>query len=374
MEKIKNALKSAIYSVLPHNSVIFESAPDYSDNTRAVFDEMVRRKLNEKYKLVWLSYDGTGDFPEKIKNVITVKWESFGVRKYLYSAKAIISCNRMVKPSCKKQFSIYLDHGTPLKNVGGFEGLPESIRYYLSSSEGTADVRCEVLHISDKSKVVSLGFPRNDAFIAPKKDIRAILKTNCKKIIVWYPTFRQHKSKDRADSGNALPIIYNEEWAKALNNELAKNDVLIVLKPHFAQDVSYIKKLSLSNIVFIDDEFYKANGITSYEFLNATDALITDYSSVYYDYLLVGNPIALIWEDIEEYKKNPGLIEGYEEICSGAEKIYNLPDFVRFIENVASGADSLSEKRKGVCKWAHFSDDGQNSRRVVDFIIEKAQL
>ena len=68
----------------------------------------------------------------------------------------------------------------------------------------------------------------------------------------------------------------------------------------FRQDISYIQKYALSNICFIDDAFFRRNNITSYEFVGSCDALITDYSSIYFDYLLCGKPAAVIWEDIEE--------------------------------------------------------------------------
>ena len=88
-----------------------------------------------------------------------------------------------------------------------------------------------------------------------------------------------------------------------MNDVLKKHNILLVLKPHPAQDLSVIKTENLSNFVIFTNEDLNKNNISLYEFLGQTDALITDYSSVYYDYLLTDKPIAITTDDLEEYKK-----------------------------------------------------------------------
>ena len=146
---------------------------------------------------------------------------------------------------------------------------------------------------------------------------------------------------------------------------------MIVLKPHFAQDVSCVKDLGLSNILFIDDGFFAKNNISSYEFVGGCDALISDYSSIYYDYTLCDKPIAVVWEDIEEYKQKPGLIENYEYYLQGAEKIYTLEELMGFVERVSNGEDLLRDERRDIRDLCNYSCDGKSSKRVVDYILEK---
>jgi CDP-glycerol glycerophosphotransferase (TagB/SpsB family) len=151
-------------------------------------------------------------------------------------------------------------------------------------------------------------------------------------------------------------------------------DVLLVLKPHFAQDVSEIKDLKLSNIRFIDDAFFRLHGITSYEFVAGCDAMITDYSSIYYDYLLCDRPVGLVWEDLEEYRAKPGFAVDIEEYCAGGVKIYDLADFKEFLQQVALDQDVCQQARRRLRDMTNYSTDGQNAQRVTDFIIEKANL
>lgn len=374
IRKIKDILKNFIYRYYPKRCIIFESAPDFADNSRAVFDEMVRRGMNQKYKMVWIAYDQNTRLAPKAKNAKAILPDSKQLTFSLCTAKAIITCNRYMGSYFKDQFSIYLDHGCPFKNISNIIRLPDTLTAYNSCSLNTAELSKKYINIPNTVDVQGLGFPRNDAYSLSKINLRHALGWNNKKIIVWYPTFRQHKGGIRVDGGNALPIIHNLEWAKQINDVLQEQDVLLVLKPHFAQKVDCIKDLNFSNIKFIDDTFYKENNFSSYEFLNSCDAIISDYSSVHYDFLLADQPIALIWEDIEEYKKNPGLVDNYEFLASGTEKIYTVDDFIQFINDVVNGVDRLSSQRHEIRDWVHISTDGKNSERVVDFIIERAKL
>ena len=109
-------------------------------------------------------------------------------------------------------------------------------------------------------------------------------------------------------------------------------------------------------------------------FIDSTDAPVAEYSSIYYDYLLCDKPVALIWEDIEEYKKKPGFAVDLEYHCKGVEKIYTAEDFEKFIVDLAEGKDRLKREREEICKMANYSCDGKNSQRVVDFICKDAHL
>ena len=93
---IKKSIEKII-SIFPlKNIIVFESLPDYSDNTRAVFNEMVKRGLNKEYKLIWTTHK-CGDLPDELKKVIE---NTFGkpYTEINYSGK-IILCKREGKNS-----------------------------------------------------------------------------------------------------------------------------------------------------------------------------------------------------------------------------------------------------------------------------------
>jgi len=374
VKAIRAILKKIFSICFPlRNLILFESIPDLSDNTKAVFDEMISRGMNNKYKMVWW-VDDEKKGRQNLKNVIYMNPSKHKMRWELYKwqAKCLVSCNRFLVSKRKEQVSVYLSHGTPIKSVKKYYNIPERIQYSIAASESVRGLYAYEFN-TDAERVYGLGYPRNDELVTFKTDIKSYLGTACEKIIVWYPTYRQHKKSEMKVEVNALPIIHNAESAIAVNECAKRNNILIVLKPHFAQDVSNIRNLSLSNIRFIDDAFFQNNGITSYQFVGNCDALITDYSSIYYDFTLCDKPIAFVWEDIEEYKKNPGLIDDYEYYSKGAEKIYTVEDFKAFVDRVGAGIDVLKTERNEIKDLTNHPESQQNAKRVVDFIVEKTK-
>lgn len=377
--RIVEILKKIYLSKSLKNIIVFESVPDLSDNTKAVFDEFIRRGYNDKYKLIWFVDCIDKRYP-KIKNVkyIKNKLEKTLLAKLArmnvsYRARCFISCNRCLTPCREGQTAFYLSHGTPIKSVRHFYAVPESIDYACVASPHLEEMYAYEKHI-DKSKMKGLGYPRNDE-LYNKADVKKILGTDCSKVIVWYPTYRQNKNQNGMKLETAsLPFLDNEIVARDLNAYAKEQGVLIVAKPHFAQDISVIRDLKLSNILLIDDEFFLKNNISSYTFVGNCDALLTDYSSIYYDFTLCDKPIGVIWIDIDSYRKNPGFAVDLDFYLKGAEKIYQLDEFKQFIFNVANGIDVLKKERNEIKEFVNYATDGRNSERIVDFIIDKAKL
>ena len=82
------------------NIILFESHPDFSDNTKAVFDEMVRRGLNKKYIFVWWVQDKKKVAPVNAENIVYIDQSNKKSRKefnkYATNAKCIIVCNKSI--------------------------------------------------------------------------------------------------------------------------------------------------------------------------------------------------------------------------------------------------------------------------------------
>lgn len=372
----KEVIKKVIVSIashLSHNSIIFESLPDLTDSSKAVFDEMMNRGMNKKYSLIWICHNNPKEF-KKLENVSYVNIKKFGgvvAFWYIAKAKCLISCNTFLTSHGNFQKSIYLTHGMGLKKTNSYKA-PSGLNYAISTSDNFRDMLSREINISPDI-IFTTGLPRNDAL---QKETSAIVKTlfndKYNKIIVWYPTFRQHNSTlSVRDSHNTLPIIHDTKSASIINDFAKKANILLILKPHYSQDTAYISDLNLSNIKLINDDFFVKHGITSYEFVGGCDALITDYSGIYFDYLLCNKPIGAVWEDIEEYRKNRGFALDIDYYMQGAVKIYSVDEFVKFLGDVADGKDKLCDQRNAMKKIVHFYDDNKSTQRVLDFIIEK---
>lgn len=375
VKQLKQAVIWAIDNFPGKKAIVFESLPNFADNTRPVFDEMMRRGLDKTYTMYWWVSKKDAALPEypNVKYLYTGSfWGKLRYRWVTIRAKALICCNNFLPEKHPRQKAFYLTHGTALKGLNGYFA-PEGISYMLVASEHVRPTMARDFHVAPEG-VYALGYPRNDVLTRPGRDLKKVFSGDFRKVVVWYPTFRQHKNGAKTGVSSGLPVLHDAQAAIRLNAVAKENGVLIVAKPHFAQDLSYIKAYDLSNILFIDDSFFVKNGLSSYEFVGSCDAMITDYSSIFFDYLLCDKPIAVIWEDIEEYRKNPGFSMDPDVYMSGSHKIYTLEDYEDFLRSVAGGQDPYREERNRLCALLNYAADGENARRVTDFIIEKANL
>ena len=358
---------------LKKNVIVFESNPDLSDNTYYVFKELLNKGYNSKYKFVWFLYSSNKNDHPQYKNVKYINAnKTFNRLFYKHKAKAMIFCNRYLENVNNKQVTFFLQHGEQIKNVSFYyEGMPTSINYGISTSPEMA-ARDDKLYKQPQGKFVPIGFARNDELVGPKIDLHPLFPNReFDKVIAWYPTVRQNKHKDDDNSvTHPISFIWDIETAKEINSFAKERKVLLVVKVHPAQKDLFSDISNLSNIAFIDDSYLKEYGLVSYSFLRSTEALLTDYSSIYYDYMVTDKPIGFVWDDIEEFKKNIGFVVE-DEILEGGEKIYQIDEFKKFILDISLSKDNNQKQRRKIRDRMITYIDNQNSSRVSEFIISK---
>lgn len=361
------------------DQILLESKPDFSDNTYALYQEMLKHNYQDKYQIIWLVT--TDEIPEvnqnpKIKYFNVNKKGPINKLKFQYllnSSKYIITCNRVFKRKTNRQTIIYLNHGSPLKDLKklkmNYSTVSESItmsKYFVPEDSKNMNI--------DPTKFYINGFPRNDDLLTTNNKIKKVFNINKEKIIVWLPTFRVYEDAKRIDSDFQMPlgvpIIYNEVELKKLNDYLVKNNVVIILKPHFAANINNIKIQKLSNFIITNNSFLNQNGISLYSLLGVSDALITDYSSVYYDYLIKNKPIALTLDDYENYKKNTGFLYDYKSIIKGYY-IYDKKDLYSFIDEIKESLDTCKKSREETIKLLNLDTKGNYSKKLFKHLVDK---
>ena len=326
----------------------------------------------KEYKIYWLLQNAE----EKRPDIPSIAPGGGLINRLRYKlimarAAAIIVGNKIYPKVREDQLLINLGHGSCLKSVHGYYSMPASMDYLLIQAPAFEAATRYEHRVNVNTMITALGYPRNDDFFGePATDRHALFPQEFKKLIAWYPTYRQHKNGRNIKSSITLPLLHDAKAAEIINKCASESRVLLILKPHFAQDTSYIKDLHLSNILFIDDSFFDKHGIRPYQFLHMTDALLTDYSSVYYDYLLQDKPIGMIWEDIEDYKAAASFAVNTDVYCAGAEKLYTVEDLCRFIRQTAADQDPLQVQRREVCTMTNAYLDNKNAERVAMWLQE----
>lgn len=375
-ERLKKVLQWVLKKLPLSKTILLEAIPVFGDNTGALYRYMLQEHWNDEWKLVWLARKKEEyRNPPKIKNVIYLARDQKldAVRLFFFRcrAAAIIDCNTQVPKLNPKTFHFYLTHGSLMKNVKEYRLCDATTDCILNQSPFFEEINVEGFHVA-KDQLVTCGFPRNDElWLGKKVKLRCLLGQEYSKIAVWYPTYRQMKSSDRRVSDISIPIIHDVDAAKRVNEIALQFNSLIMVKPHPAQDLSFIKDLQLSNLRFINNQFIEDLGLKPYEFLGATDLLITDYSSVFYDYLLTGNPVALTFEDADQYSVNPGFAVDVKIITSCSYMLDAPEDFEAVFKALCLEEDPLAEVREQITALTNFYRDENSSERTAQYIKER---
>lgn len=254
-----------------------------------------------------------------IKNIELLELHSKQYYKAIASAKYLINDNTFLPFYQKKEGQVYINtwHGTPLKSLGrriknDAENIGNAQKnfvladYILFPNEYTMEHIVEDYMIGSiaQGKIVYGGYPRNEIFFDEerRRELRKRLNLNDKMVYAYMPTFRgTAKQGCSKDSDESLISYLN-----GLDNELNDDEILYVnLHPVSKSKVDFG---GFRHIKEFEKEY------DTYDFLNISDCLVTDYSSVFFDYACTGRKIVLFTYDREEYLRDRGVYISLDEL------------------------------------------------------------
>jgi len=353
----------------------------YADNSKYVFEYV--NKNQPGIRAVWLAK--TKDVVERIRRQGYRAYLAYSIKGYLLSMRAGVAIVSHSKAADLNGYAIssytkviQLWHGIPMKKIG-FDDLiytyrnsrnffgrlinilqrlvfPFSTEHYalaIVTSVETKSILAKALRMNPE-RIRVTGYPRNDAFFR-KRALRSE-NLNQKTINgIYMPTFRE-------DVGSAPDFFIRYGFdAKAIEAFLKERNICLSFKLHpankppseIADQLEHVKLLDIDDV---------------YGMLQDFDFLATDYSSVYFDYLLTDKPIIFAPFDMEDYIKNDReFYYTYEDVTPGP-KARNWDEVLHYIEEAVKYPEKYSEERKKTRKLFHKYTDGNNSRRVFETI------
>ena len=269
-----------------------------------------------------------------------------------------------------KQEKIQMWHGVPLKRLNRLFGI--TYDWMISTSDYVND--SSLKDVIDAKNYSDLGYPRNDLLLKDhnERDLvlcdRALYNrakdafiNNRQKVIVYMPTHRESATSIGRAPSPLIPLDF-----ELLNTFCSEHNFLMVVKLHpfvmqFQSDFSPPE--GYSNVVF-----HSAQG-DIYPLLQYTDVLITDYSSIYFDFLLLDRPIVFYDYDYEEYRSNMGgFFYNYEENAPG-EHANNQNVLHEAILNSVNFPDKYSDARLQCRKKFFTHNDAKSSERILKQIL-----
>lgn len=360
------------YETLPlqDNLIMFESffGSNISCNPYAILSYMLEHQYNYIYIVV--IKEGTL-IPNNLKhneNIIFVKRGSDLYLRYLCSAKYLVNNVTFPYYFIRKEGQVYLNtwHGTPMKTLGKdikspFQDHANVSRNFLqathiiSPNRHTTDIILDKYDIKPffNGMLSETGYPRIDLGLnlssKRKQEIADILGITLNKPIVFYaPTWRgtsQDKSFDVSKLQNDLKFLNSDKYQ------------LIFRGHHLVENI--LKDIDLNVIV-------AAKEIDSNELLGLCDILITDYSSIVYDFLSTGKNVISYIYDFTAYNAERGLYFQKHElighICTTIKEVKNS-----ILKQIADELKSNISSNE-IEKYAAF-DDGSATKRTIDFMF-----
>lgn len=364
--------------------ILFESnlGRNYSGNPRFIYEELVKRGLDQKFQCYFIFDKVTTSIPGHAKKVKRISIPYF----YLFSKAGFwVSDTRMPTYLKKKKDMVYLQtwHGTPLKKLAldmkqismeGEADLEEYKRefvrnvqtwdYLISQNSYSSEIfqRAFAFH----KRILEIGYPRNDILINQNNEETIIrLKDKLmlpqgKKLLLYAPTWRDNEHLGSLQYKFSSGMDYGY-----LRDHLPK-DYIILVKAHYLvgerpDDSKY------GDFVYFFDSSYDIA-----ELYLVADMLITDYSSVMFDYSLLKRPMLFYCYDLEQYKEElRGFYFDYMAEAPGPVALT--------MEELAKGIlsydfDKYNASYKLFSEKYNHCDRGDASKQVVDLLMSLSEL
>ena len=361
---MKNLYKITVKMRIKQNRVTFlsDSRVDFTGNFEFIYNELQERGTYEIKSILKPSINAKRSFGDKIRLIYYISTsryillDDYYPQIYKYKIKDGVDVIQLWHAcGAFKTFGF-----SRLGKVGGPSPRSKNHRNYTTAIVSSSAIRkhyAEAFGISEE-RVISTGVPRTDIFFDEEyknKKIDELYKKypilKDKKVIMFAPTFRGNGQKTAHYDFEKLDL-------KLLKEHLG-DEYMIIMKLHpFIKNVPEIKDEFKDFIIDLSQE-REINDL-----LFVADILITDYSSVCFEYSLLNRPMIFFAYDLEEYIASRDFYYPYKSFVPGPIA-KNTKDIIEIIESQNFEKEKLESFREKF--FDHF--DGKSTKRVVDMLM-----
>ncbi|EDY36302.1 CDP-Glycerol:Poly(glycerophosphate) glycerophosphotransferase family [Aciduliprofundum boonei T469] len=376
-----NSILRNLNNILPKkNIILFYSQYDYYDNPYYLYKKMLKMKTCEEFKCIWI-VDTEDGFERVVRDggVAVFRKDKKNMLKYITRAKYFLtSYTGGAWWKAKNQIGIFLDHGVfPLKTVGSYlnaEITKNRWKYfdYAVVTSPFTRILYSSIYQMNPSNIVTAGAPRDDIIFEYTKEesIKLLEKhLDCslepfEYKIFYLPTFRLFDPNFVKKS--FIQLIKNEIFMKFLQ----ENEAVLILKPHRGEEKYFkdlIEKRDIENIKILSNDPLRRNNLTIYEFFKSIDILISDYSSVWVEYLLLNKPIVYYIPDIEKYRQKRGLIIEPYELWTPGDKVKDVPSLINALGDTINDPKKWEKERLWMRDIVFTYKDNKARERIIRY-------
>lgn len=370
--------------------VIFQSVPDFSGNPKFFYEYLKSKPLENEYDPIWITEEEN----------IAIWLNQNGIRAYsrkdfrwliifLRSRYIVVSHGNYSTIKASNQILVDLWHGMPLKAMGfvdngetkeslvNFKRSSDSKDILIATSKNIKNALVSCFYI-DPRKVYVTGQPRNDKLFSDgsRELLEHLTKTEIhkySKVVLFAPTFRVWSKINRVEGRSQIQNLFGfEDYStQKFQDFICQKRILFLLKLHPFEEEYVLSHYQLPrNIVLIKSGFLQENFADLYEILGAVDILITDYSSIYFDFLLLNRPILFVPTDVKDYTRNRGFVLEPYNFWTPGPKATTFNDFLRELTKCIDDPEYYQSERTVINNLINTYQDGGSCKRVFD-VVEK---
>ncbi|HAR6313881.1 TPA: glycosyltransferase [Staphylococcus pseudintermedius] len=369
-------------SIKPHQ-ILYQvrDGKSITDSPYAIFLGLNAHETFSNYQHIWVvdHPDTLVFYQEKFKvfqNVSFVIKESNEYLKALTESKFLINNATFPAYFTKKPEQVYINtwHGTPLKHMGfdvknNLKGSQNTMKnflasdYMISPNAHTTNIFKHAFKLDGlySGEILEIGYPRIDLTInTTANEAREYLAEhlNLKKnpIILYCPTWR---GKNVNDPENSLLNIFEE--IKLLNQKLP-HQVLVKVHPFVYSKAKEMPELK----PYLVPDFLDTN-----QLMPAVDLMITDYSSIFFDFLVTDKPIVFYVPDLDKYQNERGV---YIDLCALPGPVAdNIQDVITLVSNESyKDADVQGKYAKFKHNFVNY-ENGSVTERLIESVFLNQQ-
>ncbi|MDO4975008.1 MAG: CDP-glycerol glycerophosphotransferase family protein [Alphaproteobacteria bacterium] len=369
--------------------VVFESfmGRKYTDSPKAIYEYMLSNKKFINFRFVWCFRDSVKSqykFVGDRERTTLVRWGTDEYYKAYATAKYWVTNTRLPKVIYKKEGQQYIQcwHGTPLKKLfcdietEAMESKETTKRvvhedasrysYLISPSKYCSEKLASAFDLKTLHKdniIIEKGYPRNDAIvnytqedvISVKKELGLPME---KKVILYAPTYRENQRNNDKQYQHSETLDFEK-----LQKEIGDN-YIILFRTHYyiANEFNFDK---YNGFVFDVSKYPEINDLYV-----ISDLLITDYSSVFFDFGILKRPMIFYMYDLDFYKDDlRGFYLSLDELPGPIVKTEK--ELIEKIQNLSNWTNT-SEYKKAIQEFNEkftYNEDGHATERVVDQIF-----
>ncbi|MCZ6674065.1 MAG: CDP-glycerol glycerophosphotransferase family protein [Verrucomicrobia bacterium] len=338
----------------------------YRDNSKYLFEYALRQ--SSAPRCVWITRNAKIQMELRAKGIEAYHPNSLrGVFLIMRAHTAVISVDILDihKGLLAPKRLVQLYHGSPLKRISAddekrhrpWRSVLKRLlltrkynQYDIQLSAAPAVSECLRTAYPNTKQIVELGYPRSDVLKKTREPLNSI---------TYLPT---HRNFGKAQEN----FLFRSFRESEIDSWLNRRGMKLKIKLHPFSIGCNLSLDECQNITLVDP------GEDAYQLLQETAILITDYSSIYLDFLLTKRPIIFSPFDIDDYlRSDRTLYFRYEDVTPGP-RCEDWPSILEELEKICAGVDTYKGRRREVCNRFNTHQDFQSSRRVYEFLLQSA--